>query len=242
MSFSMNLTNPHYLLTIGLAMSFFAGVAGEAGGREPGFPPPPNASLEWVSNAISWNGVDLGVRKFQSGDQIGDVADFYRKRWAKGIDGLPGYREAFASPWLILSKLDGDHLLAVQIQPAGNGGSWGYLSISDLPALARGDDPARVSPPSFPAMRGSQIVDDMSSRDPGKSGRVLSLTNAFSLDGNVTFYRDHYGASGWASQVDQAYGSGHTLVFAHDGRQVHIVVRRSDTGSAVVANEVEITR
>jgi len=214
-----------------------------AAARYPRFPAPPDASIQKMADEMQALGGALDVRRFESGDTIEEVSNFYKQRWKRGPDGDVGYRESLTEKWYVISRMERGYLLAVQIQPNASGGSWGYLSISELPALL--EDRAGRSPRStpFPSMAGSVVLDDMHSDDPGKSGRVVSLANEFSLGGNVTFYRDHYRALGWKADMDLPVESGHSLTYSTRGRTVRIVIQATEQGGAViVANEVEASR
>ena len=61
------------------------------------------------------------------------------------------------------------YLLTVQAQGDGPFLSKGYLAIADLKGLKKIPEPGR----GVPKMKGSQVIDDLTSYDPGKkAGRI----------------------------------------------------------------------
>lgn len=225
----------------GMTAWLLVSLSAPAVARTPKFPDPPDASLEWVSDDMSWNGIAMQVRRFESRRSEERVLEFYRTRWQRGPGGKPGYRESSAGSWRIISHLDDEHLLTVQVQPSGRRSCWGYLAVSNLPEMAKAGE-APEPGHGFPRMRGSQVTTDVDSKDLGKRGRTLHITNEFSLESNVSFYRDHYLADGWSSRTDFGRGRKHLLVFARGGGEVSLVISHQDGATAVVANSVERTR
>ncbi|MEM9174054.1 MAG: hypothetical protein AAGC67_02380 [Myxococcota bacterium] len=236
------MSRPRVLFAAALLVSgLLASSLAEAG--LPSFPAPPGADVVDVSSGMNLNGANVSIRRFETDDTVEEVTDYYKRRWSRGPDGELGYREALTDVWYVLSHLDGEHLLALQIQPASDGGSWGYLSVSDLPEQILGEGGKKGRAPAFPSMAGSVVLDDQGSKDPGKKGRVLALSNDFSPTGNATFYRDHYRALGWKSDMDVASEAGHALTYSTRGKTVRIVIQGTEEGgSVVVANEVEVAR
>lgn len=197
-------------------------------------PAPPKARVSDVAGDTHALGMQLSIRRFETGRSLGQVLSFYRKLW-KGRAA-----ESEMPPWRMIGRLVDDHYHNVQVQAAPGGGSWGYLSISDLPKQARKkkyslDDMGN----GFPRMGGSRVLDDQHSRDPGKSGRTLMLENGFSVGSNAGFYRRHYRGQGWRLVLDEAVaarGRGQVLAFARRGERLMIAINRNDDRTRVIAN------
>ncbi len=202
----------------------------------PDFPAPPDATIEVVSAAGSMNGAPITTRKFTVDNPIDEVLEFYRKEWAKPIDGHPGFVEGRLNQWQIISRIDGEFLLTVQVREPQYGHSSGYLAISDHRKRTR-----VLSSKTFPLMRDSVLVNDITSNDPGKQGRTFLVRNEFSLASNAAYYRDHYLHRGWQIDFDQPLKGGHVLTFKRSGELVNIVVQSFGEGTYVVANTVKNT-
>lgn len=200
----------------------------------PELPPPPDATVEIVAGSASMNGVPITTRKFNVEMSVDEVLEFYRKLWRKPVDGHPGFAEANINEWQIISRIEGDYLLTVQIAHGQYGHSIGYLAISDYRNRAR-----VVSSSKFPQMRESILVNDLGSDDPGKKAKTYLLRNEFSTSSNATYYRDHYLHRGWDVAIDQPVKGGHVLSFRRSGESVDIVVQHIGEGTYIVGNTVK---
>ncbi len=203
----------------------------------PALPAPPDARVESVTGASTVNGMQLAIRRFQVSRSTDLVLRYYRQLWHSPRKELPGYLENSFGPWQMITRLDGEYFLSVQVQPAGPGESWGYLAVSHL-------DPAkaRLKPGNgFPMMDGSSVINDIPSDDIGKRARTLLLANGFSAAANADYYRGHYADRGWQLAMESGSDTGHTriLQFQRTGAEVTVTVHGLDKGAVVVANSVE---
>lgn len=199
-----------------------------------GFPPPPKARVDNVGDENQALGMQLSIRRFETDSAPEQVLAFYRKLWKGRV------AESEMSPWRMIGRLVDDRYQNVQVQAASGGGSWGYLSISDLPEQAR---KKRYAPDAmggqFPRMSGSRVLDDQHSRDPGKEGQTLLLVNGFSVNSNASFYRQHYQGQGWRLVLDEAVATrreGQVLAFTRTGERLILAINRSEEQTQVVAN------
>lgn len=202
----------------------------------PDLPAPPDATVEIVTAASSMNGAPITTRKFSVESPVEEVLEFYRKEWAKPLDGHPGFAEGRINQWQIISRIDGDFLLTVQVRESQYGHSNGFLAISDHRKRTQ-----VVSSQKFPLMRDSVLVNDITSNDPGKQGRTFLVRNEFSPTSNAAYYRDHYLHRGWQPDFDQPLKGGHVLTFKRSGEIVNIVVQSFGEGTYIVANTVKNT-
>jgi len=204
----------------------------------PEFPPPPEASVQWVGKDMSMNGLPMQTRAFVTRKGPEKVARFYRRKWKHGENGQQGYVETTAmSPWRLITRVEDGYLMTVQFQKTDFGGSWGYLAMSHLPD-PKADKP--VLGRGIPSIPGSQVVSDIGSRDVGQSGHTVLLINKHSLASNISFYRHHYGNGGWQSEDDRVVAEGHThlLSFKKWRKSVKIVITGAKDGTRVVVNSV----
>lgn len=222
-----------YLLLLVLAIPLWssAAVAGA-----PDFPAPPRAQVQWVSSNMVYNGRVMQVRTFNSRLSAERVLQFYRNLWKQGEKNRPGYRETDAlQPWQIISRIDEEYLLTVQVQQAGNDSN-GYLALSRL------EDVLKPKPDDlgdgFPMMRGSDVLNDIVTPDFGKDGRTLLIQNDYTVSGNANYYRNWYEGRGWQLDMDMPSSPGqqHVLAFSKGRKKVNLVITRQEGRTDIVAN------
>jgi len=205
----------------------------------PDFPAPDDAEVSRVADDVTVAGRTMSVRAFVTDDEVADVVAFYQELWKDPpVEGAPGvaYEPEVMAPWHLLTRVEDDYVMTVQVMEARNGGAFGFLALGRLPEP--GQPPAK--PPAPPSMQGSSVGSDIESVDDGKRARTAMLTNQNSPQSNADFYRSHY--SGWRKDIDQALGNGqlHALSFTR-GREQVIVTIQSDGngGSRIVLNSIE---
>ncbi len=200
------------------------------------FPAPPYASVGSVTESTTTLGMTLAIRKFESDASIDEILQYYRELWGEGQ-----YVESEAAPWQMITSRQGDELHNVQIQHGGSRNTWGYLSISDLPARLDSGKYKVSTGEGFPKMAGSQVVNDQRSKDPGKTARTLLLYNDFSPRANAVFYKNHYKNKGWEAVMSQPTAPrerGYALHFRQGRQTVSITINELNGKTSVVANEV----
>ena len=200
------------------------------------FPAPPSASIEWVSKDMNLNGMPMAIRHFRTNDSVEDVLWFYRKVWQEPVmPELPGFVEATSGPWWVISRLESDRLMSVQVQPLETGqGAWGYLGDSALDKATKENKPGD----GFPMMQNSNVLNDVKSTDKGKSARTLQISNAFSIDANASYYRNHYANSGWTALMDENSNNTWVQTFKNGRDQIQLIIRRDDGVTIIIANNV----
>ena len=206
--------------------------------KPPEFPPPPDARVQSMGGSTVIGGRAMEIRQFSSQDAPEDVYEFYRRLWKEDENGAaPGYAETDAmSPWHIVSRVEDGYLLTVQAQPADNKGTWGYLALSRVDEAPAGPTDA----PGVPKMSGSQVLQNITSRDPGQTGATVLLMNRHSLTSNVNYYRQQFQAGDWRADMDKAIPAAKMHVLAYTGgrRKINIVLTGDDRETQVVINDV----
>lgn len=208
----------------------------------PDFPPPPQASVEWVGQNMQINGIPSAVRAFHSDNSIEEVVEFYRKEWRNPVgDDMPGYLENIAAaPWYIISRAEDGYLLTVQVRvnERTGKGSWGYLSQGRLPDM---DDFDPEQGKGIPKMRDSLVLNESISKDPGKNAKTLLISNSHTLQNNVAFYRSHYEGLGWTNETDTDLGGAgkmHSLVFKTKRNRITMIFIKDENDTRIVINSV----
>ncbi len=197
-----------------------------------GFPKPPKSQVVQVSKDAQAMGMNLRIRKFTSQLSPDEVISFYAEKWSDSV--ITEY-----DPWLMIGRGLKGKYYNVQVQKKGMG-SWGYLSVSDLPErLEKGDYQLPGSKP-FPAMSGSTFLDDQEHSDPHKHGRTLMLSNSYSVDANSKFYLKHYKKKGWKLTGDTQLSKmkGRVLLLQKANKALNLTVNRMYGKTFVVANLV----
>ncbi|MEM7540156.1 MAG: hypothetical protein AAF384_01085 [Pseudomonadota bacterium] len=205
----------------------------------PDLPPPPQSMVAPAGNNMKLNGVTVSVRHFRSQRNVSEVIQFYRDEFPASLPEDPGVLVTdVLQPWTVISRMEDGYLLTVQTKPEGRGSS-GILAISKPPndPDLQDDMGKRV-----PKMDGSDVISDLETKDDGKKGRVVLVTNDHSVKSNADFYRERYLAEGWTPVMDQNIDNQmHTLAFNDMGQKVNIVAMRGQDGGAVVMINVEKT-
>jgi hypothetical protein len=194
--------------------------------------PPPQASLEWVAQDMVFNGIGMRVQFFRSKLAPAEVLAYYRQQWTEG--GRRNYVENNFGPWKMISHGAGEYLVTVQVRPAGNGNSEGYLSQRPLktpPRLALGQ--GFVLPP------GSEVVNDIQSRDGDRQGRTLLAFNSLAVDANAAFFRSSLEREGWSLVSEgRAKNGGRQLVMRHASDELSLAMTAKGGRTAVGATLV----
>lgn len=202
----------------------------------PKFPSPPDSMVNKLSeSSMVVNGIPMHIRQFTSDNSVSEVLDFYRHFWPRGTQEKPGYTETdILTPWKIITRVEDGYLMTVQVTENGDHGSRGLLGMSKLP------DPEQELPTlgeSFPKLRGSTVFNDIQSKDIGKDGRTIQLSNTYSVESNANFYRDYFTNQGWVVDMDKplSEGKSHSQRFSNGSKNVIITINKSKNGSVIVA-------
>ena len=200
----------------------------------PKFPAPPDSKINRPGDDMVVNGIPMEIRQFTSKRSVEEVLQFYRDFWPEGTPEKPGYTETdILEPWQIITRVENGYLMTVQVTQDGDSGSSGLLGMSRLP------DPENLPKlgKGFPKLSGSNVTNDIVSRDIGKDGRTLQLMNKFSVERNANFYINHFTGQGYGIDLDQPISGGdtHNLRFSNGSKNVTIVIHRTNNGSVVIA-------
>jgi len=211
----------------GFALVLFLSVSAQA----VDFPAPPDSVVTSVSNSTTVFGMTMKIRRFETRKSKADVVDFYARRWEDNAV------ITLMEPWEMIGKVEGKQYLNVQVQ-TGLSGSWGFLSISNLPEQIEKDRLEVPGTQSFPKMAGSTVISDQEHQDPMKTARTLVLTNSFSVGSNSQFYRKHYQGQGWQLVADTAGTKvkGAAMTFSKGRKLLLLTINRVDATTSVVAN------
>ena len=206
---------------------------------------PTESSLAIVSDNIVHNGIAIAIGEFSSSLSADEVLSFYRQRWAKGgvsgineideIENLPGFNESSMVGWLMISRLQDEHQILVQLSTEQTNGSSGFVSIM----------PLRASPPSLQSQNQSVFSElSLLSNNASQDGADRSLMQVFSSPSSVSAthvrYRDKLTGQGWRVLMDEAVDNGKIMILARDQSRLELSFLASpEYASVLVAHEVE---
>ncbi len=200
---------------------------------------PPKSKMALITADTKLNGVPMRVWGFEASVGAAEVLSFYRAQWGSSAENKS--IENVMGKWQVIGRRDGAYYTTVQVEPVSATRSKGYLSVSMLPSyskVGRG--------PQFPMMAGSKLVSDQESRDPGRKARTLVMTNQYSVDANLVFYRDRLISQGWQMDVNfkktVSTRDGNSFFFKRRNEEAIVAVapQARHVGSAVVASVVTL--
>ncbi len=194
-------------------------------------PNPPDSTITQVTNSTTAFGVKMEIRRFESRLSQEKIIEFYSKRWTDTA-AITQF-----DPWEMIGRVDREKFVNVQVQN-GFAGSWGYLSISDLPTAIEKDKVQIPEGKHFPKMSGSKVLSEQNHNDPIKKGRTLVISNNFSVDSNGNFYRNHYQGQGWQLVADSKGSKlkGAAMTFSKGRQLLSLTINRVNSTTSVVAN------
>jgi len=158
---------------------------------------PGGAKAVIVADQIDINRLPTRIWQFHSNKTPDQFLEFYRAKWNKPpIEGAPPYIENSTEAWKIISRPEGDFMIAVQVDAKNPLTSDGMVSITQL--KGRRTDKAMVSRlPEYPKMPGSTVLQELTNHDPGKNALTVILENGHSAASSRAYYKRFYESRGW---------------------------------------------
>jgi hypothetical protein len=194
-------------------------------------PIPSGVKSVLVGEKIIQNGLPLEIQGFNSALTPEAIVNFYKSEWAQGVQAdQPGYIENNFSDWLVISRLEGNKNTLIQVKKSVNGGSEGFISVSEPFATKKPNKLART----FPKMGGSQLISTTESDDIGKTATTLIFQNTFSVKSNVNYYKSNMQSKGWSLNYAVNQGANATLLFAKGNAQCDIAINKNDAGQTTI--------
>tara|TARA_B100001250_G_C19727840_1_gene756944 strand:- start:480 stop:1205 length:726 start_codon:yes stop_codon:yes gene_type:complete len=204
---------------------------------DPHFPLPPNSKSMNISQELVVNSIPMESRQFTSKQSKQDVIEFYKNLWREELaPGIPGYKiSKIMPPWTVISRIEDNHLLTVQVKKWASDTSLGYIAISKI-------IPDKKHPigKDIPRLSGTDIMNDIYSEDGSKKGRTTILRNTHTLMSNVNYYRNYYNKFGWLEEMDHevAFDHSYALRFRNMNKHITLVITRGDGQTYITAQHV----
>jgi hypothetical protein len=202
----------------------------------PTMPAPPQSSVAWVSDNMRINGVATRVQTFHSSLASAEVLAHFRREW--GADG-GRFVENEVGGFRVVGRREANHYLTVQTRDSAEGGSSGYIAVSEFTATP-------VAPAfDFPRPAGSETLSLVESHDTGRSATTFLFRNRRSVAENSQYYRRTLRNQRWRELAMQAatQGGGRVAVMRFDRprESAQIVIQYDKHGDTIVTVNWEQT-
>jgi hypothetical protein len=194
-----------------------------------------------VSEDMNVNGIDMAVYDILSPRSIDEVIHFFQTAWkgrvAVGHVGGTGDH----ATWTVLSHRDGDMLTTVQLQPQNDSGLGSHALVAVSAAFEGRRSQDRDD---FPMPGDSKIIDDIRTKDLGRSSRTLVLQNEDSVGYNEAYFRQQLQAQGWVDVAKpEALASqqleSRALLMNRGADEMNLTISRNEGVSTIVVVKVE---
>lgn len=203
-----------------------------------GIEDPPDSNVIYVGDVVQ-NGLPIQMKQFDTTRSPVEVLGFYKQRWSdasKYMDNTPQYIEKKVGEWWVLSKMEGNNSVVVQVQESNSNHSSGFISVSDL------SKPQKISPEAlnFPRMNNSELLSSTESIDNGKYATTIILINSHTIIDNNEYYKTNMSNSGWMHTNSKSSETVATMYFSKKDQHCEIAIAQADDGKTVIfANVVE---
>lgn len=194
----------------------------------PKFPIPHIGQAQWVAENMRMNGMPMQIKELTTEQTPQQVLAFYKQRWS---DAPPFFHEYEVGGMPAIATLRSGCFYTVQVMPYGRGAK-ALLGVSTKP------DGGQLKAPGagFPNMAGSTILNDIDHYDSGKTGRTIMLTNTYSPDANLNFYRRTMADDGWSPIMDRQVGGSkgisHVLVLKRGYHEANLTISPGKAGTS----------
>lgn len=210
-----------------------AAVCGTAFAQEkavpcPEFPVPHVGQVQWVAENMRMNGMPMQIKELTTEQTPQQVLAFYKQRWS---DAPPYFHEYEVSGMPAIATLRKGCFYTVQVMAYGRGAK-ALLGVSTKPDGGQ----VKTLGAGFPNMAGSTILNDVDHYDTGKTGRTILLTNSYSPDANLNFYRRAMAEDGWSAIMDRPVGGtkgiSHVLVLKRGYHEANLTISPGKAGAS----------
>lgn len=194
----------------------------------PEFPIPPIGQAQWVAENMRMNGMPMQIKELTTEQTPQQVIAFYKQRWS---DAPPFFHEYEVGGMPAIATLRSGCFYTVQVMPYGRGAK-ALLGVSTKPEGGQLKTPGA----GFPNMAGSTVLNDIDHYDSGKTGRTIMLTNTYSPDANLNFYRRAMADDGWSAIMDRPVGGSkgisHVLVLKRGYHEANLTISPGKAGTS----------
>lgn len=197
----------------------------------PEVPTIPRTKYEWVAQDAWVNGLPSRILKFDSELSPQELKEFISQQWSR--DYRAGVRAYIVAGAEVVSTLDDEHHLALQIRKGKQGGSTGTFSVTK-PAEIKSD----YTPQAWKQYSDTQVTQVMESIDGPRRSLWGSLTSTAGFRINVDRWRSEWVRQGY--QVTGEAGDDKSLrnkswvgYFDKASKSVEMTISEMPTGGRV---------
>jgi hypothetical protein len=191
---------------------------------------PDNTEAYWVGQGINHNGVSMDIKQLQSKHSSDELITYYKNMWEAdgGGEGV-GYTVQDAGDFKIISKIEGNHNIVVQLRDDSRGHAEGYLSAIDISTLdgANSND-------DFPSLANTTLISKTITDDPGKSAVTRVMMNNHSVESNVNFYKSKLESDGWKHAYSHSENKSFVGFYNRDNKSMEIAVSKQPGKETVI--------
>lgn len=205
-------------------------------------PLPARATLNTVSDTVVHNGAVMAVAAFSAPLSNEQVLSFYRSQWAGSgsgsgsnvadDDAMPGFLENAYPGWQMISRLQDNTLVLVQLSTESHGMSSGFISVS------------RIEAPSAPNK--AKVFNDLKllSSNVTQDGVDVSDVRVYASQQSVSQthkrYRQRLVNDGWSLVSDTQVEHEWVATFSRGTKRLEIsFVESREVASVMVVNEMK---
>lgn len=202
---------------------------------------PDDSHVKIIAERMKFNGIPMKIWEFTAIAEYNAVRDFYRRNWQLSAEGLkpgsPGFQIAEAEDGCVISRVDREFMITVQLKRAESGQSLkGNFAISKL--LSESASEFELGK-DFPAMAGTEFINDIEAIDGQKKSRTIMAVAGAPYKSVVNFYRSTMKRKGWLEQTEQSQADnrGITLMFVSPSKEMNISILPENDKVNIVAVE-----
>lgn len=199
-------------------------------------PVPDGVKSVWVGENMIQNGVPVKVQSFSTDMPASQIISFYKNEWAQAVEsGQPGFIENQVGDWSVISRLENKTNTVIQVKKGSNGGTEGFISVSEPFATPRLSKIMK----QFPKMGGTDLISATESKDFDKKATTMIFQNSFSVESNVSYYKSNMHSSGWTLNHSSAQDGTAIMLFSKKNIKSEIAINKSGSGrTTIFANVV----
>lgn len=196
---------------------------------------PDNTESPWVGRGIEHNGVTMDIKLLKSSHSSEQLLDFYKHLWESEGGQGEGYTMNEMGDYKIISKIEDNHNIVVQVRNDSKGNAEGYLSAIDLSSLGNA-----TSNDDFPALSNTMLVSKTVSEDAGKSAVTRILINNYSVASNAEFYVSRFESEGWQKSYSKVSDRSYMGLYSRNKKTMELAIsRESGKDTVIFANTVD---
>ena len=189
---------------------------------------PDGAHVKVIAETMKFNGVPMKIWEFTAIAEYNDVKEFYQRNWQLPSEGLkpgaPGFQITEAEDGCVISRADREFMITVQLKRVESGQSVkGNFAVSRL--LSEANSAFELGK-EFPAMVGTEFINDIEAVDGQKKSRTIVATSDAPYKSVVNFYRSTMKRKGWFEQTEQLQpdNRGIALMFVSASKEMNISI------------------